>query len=692
MVFGQETDSLKTEKLTGFIGLGTGNFTFFGDVGRNYAQNNALVSNLGYQIRLSTPLSKNIDFSFNTLFGKLTVNERSSERNLNFQTEIRGGGIALDYNFNNLLGPNRLIYPYISVGIGSFEFLSKTDLIDNNGNPYHYWSDGSIRDLAQTDPNALGANIVTQDYVYESDLRELNLDNFGDYRERTFSYPLGVGVQMEIHDKVNFRLGTNLYLNQTDLIDNVTNESIGVRAGDSKKDRFLFTSFSLNYNISISDKNRNEPLNEELLAQSNESDREDEDNDGVYDIIDNCPHTPPNVDVDEQGCPFDIDRDFVPNYRDKEIQTPTGMEVDTMGLGLNDEYFLEKHQNYQKLWGDPNIVTGIIQSGEDPLTFEELKSINDASLAKKRKAQLQNIDMSLHNRTGEFSVLLGSTKTGITEELSMVLLSVPDMTEKQIGDSTYYMTEQYEQLEDAVLRQMSLYLDNVVGKVVEVREDKIVQVKDEAKQIQNDVLKTPELINKTERGITYRVQLGAFQSDRDIAIYEYLDDVVKLKGHDGLTRYLSGSFTNPADAAKHKIDLLLDGYIGAFLSAYKDGERIELEDAGMEVLQKINYAKLWNEVNNNAFDISLLEYRILLGKFEGVVPPRTVNKFISLGDVSPVRNKSFVYYLKGHYKTLEEAQIGLSESINAGVIDAEITGEYKNKLITVEEVKKMRNE
>jgi hypothetical protein len=42
----------------------------------------------------------------------------------------------------------------VSFGIMGFEFLSKTDLKDRNGNTYYYWSDGSIKNMAEGSANA----------------------------------------------------------------------------------------------------------------------------------------------------------------------------------------------------------------------------------------------------------------------------------------------------------------------------------------------------------------------------------------------------------------------------------------------------------------------------------------------------------------------------------------------------------
>jgi len=45
-------DSLLIDTFSANIGLGAGNFAFFGDVGKNYGKHNPFVANLGYQLRI----------------------------------------------------------------------------------------------------------------------------------------------------------------------------------------------------------------------------------------------------------------------------------------------------------------------------------------------------------------------------------------------------------------------------------------------------------------------------------------------------------------------------------------------------------------------------------------------------------------------------------------------------------------
>jgi len=148
---------------TGFIfkptiGLGTGLFSYYGDIYDHHFQNPS-VSRIAYELSVSQYFTDYLQFNFYVLFGRLGANERmtTNGRNLNFESQIRAGGVNLTYNFGNFLPKDRWASPYVSVGIESFEFLSKTDLYDGKSNKYYYWSDGTIRNMAQNDPAAASA-------------------------------------------------------------------------------------------------------------------------------------------------------------------------------------------------------------------------------------------------------------------------------------------------------------------------------------------------------------------------------------------------------------------------------------------------------------------------------------------------------------------------------------------------------
>ena len=98
-------------------------------------------------------------------------------------------------------------------------------MYDKNGVKYYYWTDGSIRNLAQTAPNADKAINIVRDYSYETDIRELNpwmaLENIPEY---SFAVPLGIGAIFHLGDRVDLKLHTTMHFTFTDYIDGITDK------------------------------------------------------------------------------------------------------------------------------------------------------------------------------------------------------------------------------------------------------------------------------------------------------------------------------------------------------------------------------------------------------------------------------------------------------------------------------------
>jgi hypothetical protein len=59
----------------------------------------------------------------------------------------------------------------------------------------------------------------------------------------------------------------------------------------------------------------------------------------VLDVSDHCPGTPYGIEVDSLGCPLDGDKDGVPDYLDRELQTAPGAWVDEQGITVDEEEY-----------------------------------------------------------------------------------------------------------------------------------------------------------------------------------------------------------------------------------------------------------------------------------------------------------------------------------------------------------------
>ncbi|MBL7952736.1 MAG: thrombospondin type 3 repeat-containing protein [Flavobacteriales bacterium] len=639
------------------FGIGPGMFAFYGDVGTRHGTYSPLVTRVGYELRATTPITPWLEVGAYALHGRLGVNERSLTRNLNFESRITTGGIQFRYNFLQLLNPKRVVEPYIMAGFESVEFLTKTDLRDASGRAYHYWSDGTIRDIDENAANAGDAVELQRDYSYESDVRESNLDGFGKYLERTWAVPVGIGARMDIGNGFDFRMGTTMHFTLTDLVDGVTDGSRDSRAGDARNDRFLFSSFSIGYTLPMKPaqkKAKMTPLNSEQIDQL--AWMGDEDGDGVQDINDKCPYTPNGAKVDAFGCPLDGDGDGVPDHADDELNSAQGATVDPRGVTITDEELLKAWLAYKDS-GNVNMVTSRVESfGPMKPAVQKVKRV--------------------------YVVKVGEQVESISEELIQKLLSIPDIRAVEQGDTTFYVVGSYESIPEALRRELELKGIKVEGRVMAEENGRLIDVTDEINaeraKLTGGAGETPE-VPKGE--VIVRVQLGAFRHPLSKNIFEGIDDLVVIKGDDGLTRYYTGSFKEVNPAAAHKVQMLLRGFQGAFLVAFRDGKRISMKDAGA----KLTGPETMSNAPSGAIDKNKLRYRVQVGTFVGNIPMETMGKLIEMGDIRPITSPDAVRYYYGQFKSRKEADDSKVAIVKKGFTDAFVVGDMNGYIIPADE-------
>jgi len=416
--FGQDEDSLYNAMLTTrvkvenpvykpTIGFGYGVMNFFGEIHNN--PRSSISGPTGYKLNIATFLDKRHLFKTNffILLGTLTGNERSVDttaRNWNFKSDIFSIGLNVHYDFGHFIKftEKNFIRPFVSLGIENFQFNSKTDLfykdrLDNLEHKYNYWNDGTIRDVEQN--SGLPSQMVNRDYKYETDLRDLKRNGLGSYSQNTFAIPLEYGLDFRITDRINLRVVDSWHYTFTDNIDDVSSAG-KARKGDKLNDMFRYSYVSIHLDLFSDAK---EIILKKLAADVTNFDYamfDDEDNDGIRDLIDRCPGTPPGVVVDSVGCPLDGDKDGIPDYLDKEPITPHGAIVDENGVQIQpDDYgaklnleainrkeveaFLTMRKAQSRMKGRPSGVIpakfkSVDADGDGYISFDELvKSIND---------------------------------------------------------------------------------------------------------------------------------------------------------------------------------------------------------------------------------------------------------------------------------------------------------------------------
>ena len=667
------------------ISLGIGMMTFYGDIGSNHKGYHPTVSKLGYDLRLINPLTDYLDLSFYVLFGQISSNERTLDRNLNFNSNITTGGLTVNYNFNHLFKKNRVINPYVNLGIESMEFLSKTDLRDVNGNYYNYWSDGTIRDLAENDPNANSAVEIYRDYSYESDIREQNLDGFGQYAERTWGVPIEFGANFHTGKRIRIRVGSSMHFTFSDLLDGVTHQSVDSRAGNDKKDKILYTHFALTYDLTLPKKNERpaeipavDPL--ELYRQ----DTLDSDGDLVVDLADRCANTPMEArPIDEFGCPVDVDKDGVPDYRDEQLSTPDSSIAKENGVAFTTDDFQTMYRIYYDSVGEFSEWNETKRKwGSDPRSVQSFNQIvKDTS------------EQQLFIVLG--SDVIGTSANDLYKELSNKNFKIIER-----GDSVLYVIGGFDTQEDLADEISNLQNDDIdVQGVLEAETNSEGEITgdvspvDEFDNSEFDNSETPSENNDINEAtpsseILYRVQVGAFSRKLSLNVFKELENVVYVKGDDNLYRYFTGAFSDKSAAAMHKVNMSTNGYNGSFIVAFKDGERISLADAGFEVNPDFDDdVEMDTVATANAVNAALISFRVQVGAYMEKIPTDVLDMYLEIGNVYPKRDPAsgLTKYFIGQFSDYQEATNYKLELIDRGIVDSFVVGEFKGNIITAVE-------
>ncbi len=309
------------------IGVGTGALNFFGDVNDNFYT--PISGRFSPKISVSSYLdrARRINLEFFYLTGVLTGNQNKPGKTLNFRTEVTDFGVGLHLSLRDFQTKRWALSPYVGIGVESFRFNSKGDLLDADSLAYIYTPGGTIL-------NSEG-KLTTRDYTYETDLRNEDLWGYGKFSETSFSIPLDVGVDLALTERISLRFGTSFHFLFTDYTDNQTSDDRGL-FGNKGNDMFTNAYVTLHVDLF------NMPFIMNLPkffveAEFDEIMQEDEDGDKVLDFFDQCPFTQFGAEVDGNGCPLDGDQDGVPDFRDQELNTPYGAFIDEDGVTLSEE-------------------------------------------------------------------------------------------------------------------------------------------------------------------------------------------------------------------------------------------------------------------------------------------------------------------------------------------------------------------
>lgn len=315
--FGQNGNGPDNSRHYPSVMLGVGSAKFTGDVGKENDASPLEDARAVFYLKGEYRFGKYFGLMAGGLYGKLAGNDNSLTSHRNFQSSLLQVEMNFVTYFDHLFKLNDEVSPFLGAGLGYMMFNPYGNLTNAKGQRYHYWSDGSIRDLPETTGNASLAMIVKEDDSYETRLSDTGAVS---YSRACLSIPLSAGFDWRIGKKWDLQIGVNYTLLLSDYVDNYKNGG---------NDSYLMGHLGIKYTFVPKQKSASDDVN---FA---EVDHLDVDGDGVPDDNDHCLSTPKGVEVDKHGCPPDADHDGVADYMDKEPGSRKGAQVNEYGVTLN---------------------------------------------------------------------------------------------------------------------------------------------------------------------------------------------------------------------------------------------------------------------------------------------------------------------------------------------------------------------
>jgi len=204
-------------------------------------------------------------------------------------------------------------------------------------------------------------------------------------------------------------------------------------------------------------------------------------------------------------------------------------------------------------------------------------------------------------------------------------------------------------------------------------------------------------------GLFFTVQVGAFSKSIQADNVFNVSPLV-IKNVNGLYKYSTGIFRSVPETMERKNEMIAKGLVGAFITAYYNGEKVSITEANQLIIEKgdgvfaISVDGVLNKnggsQTENVIDVipsqstKLItvtptnvgaEYYLDLGTYEGIVPSEIDSVVMLLPEykVDTIKDGGSNQYIAGVFKTKEEAELAKGKYELAGIENAKIL-EYQD--------------
>jgi len=263
------------------------------------------------------------------------------------RTEAMQLSLDLMFNFYNInfhQARNKVSF-FGFFGLGALGYKTRINALNSQFQPYNFGT--IVKDPGEKNSKVAKDLQKGMDKTFENNaVNNSSKQMFG--KSVDFAPSIGAGFQYKINKTWNvqvedrYSFPNDQYIDGSPFGKNLGNSPAPGKASDGVN----YFSVGLNYNLNTKKKSVEplywiNPLDHSYSELSYPRHMilpnpvlPDEDNDGITDQFDKCPKTPAGVAVDTHGCPLDTDGDGVPDFKDKQLITPTECQpVDADGVG-----------------------------------------------------------------------------------------------------------------------------------------------------------------------------------------------------------------------------------------------------------------------------------------------------------------------------------------------------------------------